>query len=100
MTAKSNKTKKYFLVCSEIKFTAKDTAAMTHKQNALVTLDTTSVNIETLGKAQQAVQLAFHKIFGSDVTVLDVYIANLIFLGDFTEKEFFAKTQENGNANK
>ncbi len=59
--------------------------------NGIVTTDTTNLPAASLGKAQQAVQLHFHKRHpGVDLKVIDVVITNLTNLGYMTAEEFHA----------
>ena len=82
----------YHLVTAQIVYrVGKDEEVFTVHLNGIVTTDTTNLPAASLGKAQQAVQLHFHKRHpGVDLKVIDVVITNLTNLGYMTAEEFHA----------
>lgn len=67
-----------------------------HMLNTMIKSPDPHINLERLGRAQQAVQLRMAEILGEDApksTVVDVVIMSISPLGYMSDKEFNARTQ-------
>ena len=81
----------YFLIAGQVIFRTKDGEPGQIMLNALVTNDTRNFPARLIGKGQQALQLHFFKqIEDATVTVIDVPIYSVSYLGHMTEKDFHA----------
>lgn len=60
--------------------------------NGVLVSNTKDIPMASLGKAQQILQLHFHRKSGNDgnITVVDVVLLQFTYLGEFTEEEFKA----------
>lgn len=87
----------YHLVVAEIVFKPNDQDSINAVRiNGVIVDEQPQIPQRLLGKAQQIVQLNFHRKIeeeSANVTILDVVLMNLIHLGHFTQEEFF-KTPE------
>lgn len=85
-----SKTLYYSLITAEIQFNLpNDPTVHTGRLNGVLADIHPEITAKLIGKAQQIVQLQFHKrMDGQDPTVLDVVLLNLTPLGRMTESEF------------
>jgi hypothetical protein len=95
MTATVAKKMHFFMIAAELVFKIKDPngeeiGINTARFNAIITNDTANFPVRLIGKAQQTVQLHFHRKVGPDapVEVIDVVILNICPLGYMTDEEF------------
>lgn len=83
--------KHHYLVTGELVYTVKD-ADNIHalRLNAVVLGDTAdTIPARAIGAAQQALQMQFHqRMDNPEVTVRDVVIMNMLYLGNMTAEEF------------
>jgi hypothetical protein len=82
----------YFLVTGELVFRrTEDEVPNAIRMNAVVTSKDGRLGVAQIGKAQQALQLQFHKrMEDPTIQILDVVIMSLVPLGVFIPEEFHA----------
>ena len=86
--------KHYYLVHGSIVFTDKENKNPVKLDlNAILPTDTQNIDTKALGKAQQNLQLTFHKkMEDPKLKVVDVILNSLSYLGCMTHEEFYADT--------
>lgn len=89
--------KHYFFVTGEIVFKADEDDTDVARINGVFVQDDRDLNSVSLGKAQQAVQMAFHKQMSELVAmppdVIAAVLLNIQHLGHFTQDEWTPPAQ-------
>ena len=87
----------YHLVTAELVFKPNDQEMINAvRMNGVIVDEEQGIPQRLLAKAQQIVQLNFHRKIeeeSANVTVVDVILLNLTYLGHFTQEEFFKKPE-------
>ena len=86
--------KHYYLVHGSIVFTDKENENPVKLDlNAILPTDTPNIDTKALGKAQQNLQLTFHKKMEDEtLQVVDVILNSISYLGCMTHEEFYGDT--------
>ena len=86
--------KHYHLVHGSIVFLEKENEnPIKLDLNAILPTDTPNIDTKALGKAQQNLQLTFHKkMEDPELKVVDVVLNSLSYLGCMTHEEFYGDT--------
>lgn len=82
----------YFLIVAAISFSLpKEDDVATISLNAIINGSTRELPVRAIGKAQQVAQLQFYeRMLNPEITVHDVVISNIIYLGEMTKEQFEA----------
>lgn len=82
--------KHHFLIAGELVFLQKESEEVNGiRANGILITDDTNIGVSAIGKAQQVLQMNFFKKMGdSSLTIVDVIVMNLMYLGFMTEEEF------------
>lgn len=88
--------KHHFLVAGNVLFLNNPSGNMgSVPLNGILLTDTKDIPAASLAKAQQVLQIRFFKQVenSAEVTVMDVVLQTITYLGEFTEEEFQAPPQ-------
>ena len=87
----------YHLVVAELVFKPNDQEMINAvRMNGVIVDEEKGIPQRLLAKAQQIVQLNFHRKIeeeSANVTVVDVVLMNFVYLGHFTQEEFFKQPE-------
>jgi hypothetical protein len=87
----TNENPHFHLAAGEILFheTGNDAAAGSVRLNAMLVTQTANITASDIGRVQQALQLNFFQKTGdAAITIVDVVLLNLSYLGQMTQEEF------------
>lgn len=81
--------KHYHLVAGQVLFKNKEDEVGSITLNAIVTSDSSKVPVRMIGRAQQALQMNFHKrMEDPSLTIFDVVVLGLTHCGHMTDREW------------
>lgn len=93
----TNVKKHYHLIAAELVFKPRDLDTISAvRMNGVIAEPEKEITQRQLAKAQQIIQLNFHRKIeeeSNNVNVLDCVLMNFIYLGYMTQEEFFKKPE-------
>lgn len=91
----TSKLNHYYLVSGEVSFTRKDSEVVERiSLNTTIANDLERVTAKDIGRAQQALQMLLFKRGDVTLTVTDVFIVAISYLGRMNQETFLANVEE------